>query len=253
MCPYGAARRPTSPPATRRRAPGSVGVQSRDAYLDCRRPRGGSLGLARDPRGACRVGGRGRGRERQGGGRQGVETQPDVAIVDYSLPMMNGVEATRQIRARLPQTEVLIFTMHDSDVLVGEVLEAGARAYLLKSDAKQYLIAAVEALAAPQAVLHRTRLGAAARHVPGDPSGQDRRVAVAAGARGRAIDRGGSQQQGDERGAQSQHQDDRDAPRRGDAQAQRHVDRRARPLRHPQQAGGAVNHRCRDLLIIGNR
>jgi DNA-binding NarL/FixJ family response regulator len=75
-----------------------------------------------------------------------VETSPDVAIIDYSLPMINGVEATRQIRARVPTAEVLIFTMHDSEVLVGELLEAGARAYLLKSDAKQYLIAAVESL-----------------------------------------------------------------------------------------------------------
>jgi len=77
-----------------------------------------------------------------------AETRPDVAIVDYSLPMMNGVEVTRQIRARVPSAEVLIFTMHDSDVLLSELLEAGARAYLLKSDAKQYLIAAVESLAA---------------------------------------------------------------------------------------------------------
>ena len=76
-----------------------------------------------------------------------IETKPDVAIIDYSLPMMNGVEATRQIRARVPGAEILIFTMHDSDVLVGELLEAGARAYLLKSDAKQYLVAAVESLA----------------------------------------------------------------------------------------------------------
>jgi len=76
-----------------------------------------------------------------------AEARPDVAIVDYSLPMMNGVEVTRQIRARVPETEVLIFTMHDSDVLIGELLEAGARAYLLKSDAKRYLIAAVESLA----------------------------------------------------------------------------------------------------------
>ena len=76
-----------------------------------------------------------------------VETSPDVAIIDYSLPMMNGVEATRQIRARVPTAEVLIFTMHESEVLVGELLEAGARAYLLKSDAKQYLISAVESLA----------------------------------------------------------------------------------------------------------
>jgi DNA-binding NarL/FixJ family response regulator len=78
---------------------------------------------------------------------QAAKTKPDVAIVDYSLPTMNGVEVTRQIRARVPGAEVLIFTMHDSDVLVGELLAAGARAYLLKSDANQYLIAAVESLA----------------------------------------------------------------------------------------------------------
>jgi DNA-binding NarL/FixJ family response regulator len=76
-----------------------------------------------------------------------IETKPDVAIIDYSLPLMNGVEATRQIRARTPETEVLIFTMHDSDALVGEVLQAGARAFLLKSDAQHYLLAAVESLA----------------------------------------------------------------------------------------------------------
>ena len=77
-----------------------------------------------------------------------VDTEPDIAIVDYSLPTMNGVEATRQILARIPTAEVLIFTMHDSDVLIREVLEAGARAYLLKSDANRHLVAAVESLAA---------------------------------------------------------------------------------------------------------
>jgi DNA-binding NarL/FixJ family response regulator len=75
-----------------------------------------------------------------------IDSKPDVAIVDYSLPVLNGIEATRQIHARLPDAEILIFTMHDSEVLVGELLEAGARAYLLKSDAKQYLVAAVESL-----------------------------------------------------------------------------------------------------------
>ena len=77
-----------------------------------------------------------------------LQTQPDVAILDYSLPLINGVDATRQIRARLPKTEVLIFTMHDSEFLIGEMLAAGARGYLLKSDANAALLAAVEALAA---------------------------------------------------------------------------------------------------------
>jgi|SRR5262245_47767820 len=77
-----------------------------------------------------------------------IETRPDVAIVDYSLPIMNGVEVTRQIRSRLPKSEVLMFTMHDSDALIGEVLQAGARAFLLKSDAQHYLVSAVESLSA---------------------------------------------------------------------------------------------------------
>ena len=77
-----------------------------------------------------------------------LQTKPNVAIVDYALPLINGVEVTRRVRARLPDTEVLIFTMHDSDSLVRELLEAGARGYLLKSDATKFLLAAVESLAA---------------------------------------------------------------------------------------------------------
>ncbi|MCB8821987.1 response regulator [Microvirga rosea] len=84
-------------------------------------------------------------------GRQAVQlatdTQPTVAILDYRLPSLNGVDATREIRAIAPQTEVLIFTMHESEPLLRELLEAGARGYLLKSDARKFLIAAVESLA----------------------------------------------------------------------------------------------------------
>ena len=76
-----------------------------------------------------------------------VDTRPDVAVIDYSLPIMNGIEATRQIRSRLPKTEVLIFTMHDNDELLGQLLKAGARAFLVKSDAKEHLVAAIELLA----------------------------------------------------------------------------------------------------------
>jgi DNA-binding NarL/FixJ family response regulator len=83
-------------------------------------------------------------------GQQAVEladeTNPDVAVLDYQLPRMNGVDATREIRARHPNTEVLIFTMHDSEPLIRDLLQAGARGYLLKSDAKSFLIAAVESL-----------------------------------------------------------------------------------------------------------
>jgi DNA-binding NarL/FixJ family response regulator len=77
-----------------------------------------------------------------------IATKPDVAVLDYSLPVFNGVEATRQIRTRVPQTEVLVFTMHESETLMRDLLQAGARGYLLKSDAKQFLITAVQSLAA---------------------------------------------------------------------------------------------------------
>src|SRR4051794_35421851 len=77
-----------------------------------------------------------------------LATRPDVAVLDFSLPAVNGVEATRQIRARVPGVEVLVFTMHDTDTLVRDVLEAGARGFLLKSDARRFLISAVESLAA---------------------------------------------------------------------------------------------------------
>jgi DNA-binding NarL/FixJ family response regulator len=76
-----------------------------------------------------------------------IETKPDVAVLDYSLPLVNGIEATRRIRAQLPRTEVLIFTMHDNEMLIQDLLKAGARGYLLKSDAKRHLIGAIESLA----------------------------------------------------------------------------------------------------------
>jgi DNA-binding NarL/FixJ family response regulator len=76
-----------------------------------------------------------------------IDTKPDVAVIDYSMPLINGVEVTRQIRVKLPRTEVLIFTMHDNETLFEQVLKAGARGYLLKSDAQRYLITAVESLA----------------------------------------------------------------------------------------------------------
>ena len=67
--------------------------------------------------------------------RQALATVPDVAVIDYSMPTLNGAEVARRIRRRLPNTEVLIFTMHESEALITEVLRVGARGYLLKSDA----------------------------------------------------------------------------------------------------------------------
>jgi DNA-binding NarL/FixJ family response regulator len=87
-------------------------------------------------------------------GREAVEKarehKPDVVVLDFSMPELNGLEATRQIRKILPGTEVLILTMHDSEQLAREILQAGARGYLLKTHAKKQLIPAVAALAEHQ-------------------------------------------------------------------------------------------------------
>jgi DNA-binding NarL/FixJ family response regulator len=75
-----------------------------------------------------------------------IETRPDVAVVDYAMPFMTGIEVTRHIRERQLAAEVLIFTMYDSRDLALQAVRAGAYAYLLKSDANKLLLAAVESL-----------------------------------------------------------------------------------------------------------
>jgi DNA-binding NarL/FixJ family response regulator len=75
-----------------------------------------------------------------------VTHKPDIAILDLSMPELNGLDATRRILAARPETCVLILTAHESEQLVREVLAAGARGYVLKSDAGRILVRAVEAL-----------------------------------------------------------------------------------------------------------
>ncbi len=72
--------------------------------------------------------------------------RPDVAIVDIGMPGLGGIEATRQIRKVSPETEVLILSAHGSEKLAHELLDAGARGYLLKDDADDNLLHAIEAL-----------------------------------------------------------------------------------------------------------
>jgi DNA-binding NarL/FixJ family response regulator len=75
-----------------------------------------------------------------------IEKQPDVAILDYSMPLMTGVEVARRIRPHQLVTEILILTMHDSNALALQAFQAGAHAFVLKSDANKMLLAAVESL-----------------------------------------------------------------------------------------------------------
>lgn len=73
--------------------------------------------------------------------------QPDVAILDMTMPGLNGLDATRQIKKRSPGTEVLIFTGAENEALIHDVFASGARSYIVKSDQTDQLIEAIKAVA----------------------------------------------------------------------------------------------------------
>ena len=75
------------------------------------------------------------------------QLKPDVIVMDISMPELNGLEAARQLQKNSPQIGILILTMYFTDQLVREVIDCGARGYILKSDADKELVNAVEALA----------------------------------------------------------------------------------------------------------
>lgn len=75
-----------------------------------------------------------------------LQTQPDIAIVDYSMPLMNGLEVSRRIKSMHLRTEVLILTMHEDEELLTASILAGVRGFLFKSDAGKHLVSAIEAL-----------------------------------------------------------------------------------------------------------
>lgn len=83
-------------------------------------------------------------------GRMAVEMaenlRPDFAILHMSMPEMNGLEATRQILKKQPLMKILIYTMHETEKVILDVLDAGARGVVLKSDAGDNLVAAVESI-----------------------------------------------------------------------------------------------------------
>lgn len=83
-------------------------------------------------------------------GREAVEMakrlKPDVVILDIGMPHLNGLEATRQLLQHDPQFKVIVLTITDSDQVIREALDAGARGFVLKSDAARDLVSAVEAL-----------------------------------------------------------------------------------------------------------
>ena len=111
--------------------------------------------------------------------RKAADLKPDIVVLDISLPGLNGLEATSRILKESPESEVLILTMHHSEELAQQVIKAGARGYVLKSDADQSLVAAIDKLSQHQTfftsrvaefVLDSGAKGETARHAVEDPS-----------------------------------------------------------------------------------
>jgi DNA-binding NarL/FixJ family response regulator len=115
-----------------------------------------------------------------------IDLQPDVVVLDITMPELNGLEATRQIR-RAVSAKVLILTVHESDQVVTEVLDAGAHGYVLKTDAGRTLVEAIRALLGGQTFfterIHdvadrrtHTRHAAADQRAPGRLTPREREV-----------------------------------------------------------------------------
>jgi DNA-binding NarL/FixJ family response regulator len=78
--------------------------------------------------------------------RRAVETRPDVAVLDVSMPRLNGIEAARRIHEALPQTRILVLTMHDEEEYIVRMVRAGASGYILKDGVVSELIAGILAV-----------------------------------------------------------------------------------------------------------
>ncbi len=126
-------------------------------------------------------------------GREAVDLarqlKPDIIIMDVTMPELNGLEATRQILKERIKTEVLILTVHESEQLVGEVLAAGARGYILKGDTTRLLVDAIESISQHKPFFTGTAsevvLGGYLR--PGQPARKESRALPRLTAREREI------------------------------------------------------------------
>jgi DNA-binding NarL/FixJ family response regulator len=85
--------------------------------------------------------------------KRAEELRPDVIVMDCALPQVNGIEAARQILKKLPDTAILMLSMHSEDTLVRQALEAGARGYILKNALDLDLVSAIKKVAGGQTVL----------------------------------------------------------------------------------------------------
>ncbi|MEN3370002.1 MAG: hypothetical protein V7609_2145 [Verrucomicrobiota bacterium] len=77
---------------------------------------------------------------------QALALEPDIVVMDMTMPELNGLDAAVQIKRRLPKTEILMFTGNPTDQLIREVFEAGVKSFINKAQAQTYLVAAIESL-----------------------------------------------------------------------------------------------------------
>jgi DNA-binding NarL/FixJ family response regulator len=100
-----------------------------------------------------------------------VSTRPDVVLMDLKMPMMNGIQATREIRSRAAGVRVLVLTTYDSDEWIFDAIRAGASGYLLKDSPPEALIVAIESVAAGKTPVDPAVAGRLFSHVAeGTPS-----------------------------------------------------------------------------------
>lgn len=109
--------------------------------------------------------------------KKALQLRPDLVLMDFSMPEMDGLDATRRIRKALPQTEVLILTVNDSEALIEEAFLAGAKAFVVKTDTRRHLIPALEALARHQPFFTSTASAVVLKEFLRSriPAGRDRR------------------------------------------------------------------------------
>ncbi len=169
---------------------------------------------------------------------------PDIAILDYSMPTLNGLDAAIQMRRQAPSIKIVLLTMHNEDQCVLAAFREGIKAFVLKTQAASDLVQAIRAVGRGASVREPGRLGYVDRRVPaaGTPN---HRSAHAPRTRGTAAHRRGPADPEDRSGTRAQREDGGDLSHAHHGQARHPRGRWARAVCHPEESGRRLNLRKR--------